>query len=146
MVCPVCCFAADRDREGILDELEDLAEQLDKHKTKVKLADLRQLFYRAGGHLVHAQVVSRVFGLGYLICHSDPPIPNTAQPDVEILDYVVALPVRIFTEGSTALASEIWTWIVDARPELESRLMIELVQAWSATIANKQGLFSSEAQ
>ena len=50
--------AADRNREQILEDLEDLAEQLEKHKVKVKIASLRQLFYRAGGHLVHAKEVS----------------------------------------------------------------------------------------
>lgn len=56
----------------------------------------------------------------------------------------MSLPVRMFTEASTSLAQEVWTWIADSRPELESRLMIEVVQAWTTTIANRQGLFSQE--
>lgn len=51
--------------------------------------------------------------------------------------------MRIFTEGAIILAQDVWTWIADARPELESRLMIEVAEAWSATVTSKQGLFSS---
>lgn len=56
---------------------------------------------------------------------------------------MVALPVHLFTESAIAAAQEVWTWVVDARPELESRLMVEVAQAWLSTIDNRQGLFSS---
>ena len=56
---------------------------------------------------------------------------------------MVTLPVEIFTEGTVALAQEVWTWVADARPELEARLMVEVAEIWSQTIQRKQGLFSS---
>lgn len=65
------------------------------------------------------------------------------QPDVDILHQIVALPIRIFNDGAVALAQEVWTWIADARPDLESRLMVEVTEAWSRTVRLKQGLFSS---
>lgn len=55
---------------------------------------------------------------------------------------MVSLPVRIFTEGTVALGQEVWTWVADARPELEARLMVEVVESWSQTVQRKQGLFS----
>lgn len=51
--------------------------------------------------------------------------------------------MRLFTEGVIVLAQDVWTWIADARPELESRLMVEVAEAWSATVSNKQGMFSA---
>lgn len=65
------------------------------------------------------------------------------QPDFEILRQMVALPVAIFTEGTIALGQEVWTWVADARPDLEARLMVEVSESWSQTIQKKQGLFSS---
>lgn len=49
----------------------------------------------------------------------------------------------MFTESAVALAQEVWTWVADARPELESRLMVEVAEAWSSTVLDRRGLFSS---
>lgn len=65
------------------------------------------------------------------------------QPDFDILHQIVSIPVAIFNESVVALAQEVWTWIVDARPELESRLMVEVTEAWARTIQLKKGLFST---
>ncbi|ORY78396.1 hypothetical protein BCR35DRAFT_304996 [Leucosporidium creatinivorum] len=111
---------SDTARAELLEELDKLAEQSEKHQLKLKLAGLRQLLYRAAGYLVKAET-----------------------PDVDVLHQVVALPVRIFTESAIALAQDVWTWIVDARPELESRLMAEIAEAWSSTVLDRRGLFSS---
>ncbi|KDE03986.1 hypothetical protein MVLG_05555 [Microbotryum lychnidis-dioicae p1A1 Lamole] len=113
---------ADTSRDAILDELEALAEQLDQHKMHVKLVDIRALLYRSGGHLVKAQ-----------------------SPDPDILQQLVHLPARIFTDVVIEIATEVWTWVVDARPELEPRLMVEVAEAWQSTIQRRQGLFSCEA-
>lgn len=51
-----CC--TDTTRAELLEELDKLAEQGEKHQLKIKLADLRQLLYRAAGHLVKAEKVS----------------------------------------------------------------------------------------
>ncbi|BGO97504.1 Phosphatidylinositol 4-kinase STT4 [Rhodotorula toruloides] len=103
----------------VLDKLEDLAEQLDKHKLHFKLSELRDLFYRGAAQVVKAQ-----------------------QPDFEVLRHVVSLPVRLYTEASIAVGQEIWTWIADARPELEPRVVSEVLEAWADAIEREQGLFS----
>ncbi|KPV75835.1 uncharacterized protein RHOBADRAFT_2987, partial [Rhodotorula graminis WP1] len=64
-----------------------------------------------------------------------------AQPNFDILHLVVALPVRLFTEASIAVGQETWTWIADARPELEARVVAEVLEAWAGTIESQQGLF-----
>jgi hypothetical protein len=56
---------------------------------------------------------------------------------------MVSIPVRILTEGSIAIGLEVWSWVIDARPDLESRVMIEITEAWHYTIQLRRGLFSS---
>lgn len=129
---------AEVDRGALLNELEELSEQLDRHKLKMSLPEMRKLFYRCGGHLVASEEVWSIVHERMLLLICVPP-----QPDVEVLDLLVALPVRIFTEGALALAVEVWTWVAEDRPELEGRLMIEVVQAWTGTIQARQGLFST---
>ncbi len=104
----------------LLAELRELGEQFRGHKVHAKLGQIRALLYRAGAYLIHA-----------------------AEADVEVLHLLVALPVRILTEATVAVGQEVWTWVADARPELESRLMVELSEGWLKTIEHKQGLFST---
>lgn len=54
----------------------------------------------------------------------------------------MSLPIRLYTEASIAVGQEIWTWIADARPELEPRVVSEVLEAWADTIEREQGLFS----
>ncbi|GAA5990191.1 hypothetical protein JCM5350_001078, partial [Sporobolomyces pararoseus] len=108
-------------RKEVLARLADLASQLDHHKLHYKLHELRDLFFAAGGLLVKSK---------------------DSQPDSELLHLVVSLPIRIYTEASINIAQDVWTWIADSRGELESRLIAEIVEAWSSTVEKGQGLFS----
>ncbi|GAA5914470.1 hypothetical protein JCM8208_004460 [Rhodotorula glutinis] len=104
--------------DNVLEQLELLSEQLADHKLPLKLSELRDLFYRGAAQLVKAR-----------------------EPSFEILHLVVALPIRLFTEASIAVGQETWTWIADARPELEARVVAEVLEAWAGTIDSEQGLF-----
>ncbi|GAA5845618.1 hypothetical protein JCM9279_006050 [Rhodotorula babjevae] len=104
--------------DNVLEQLELLSEQLADHKLPLKLSELRDLFYRGAAHLVKAR-----------------------EPNFEILHLVVALPIRLFTEASIAVGQETWTWIADARPELEARVVAEVLEAWAGTAESQQGLF-----
>ena len=64
------------------------------------------------------------------------------QLEAELLYLLVVVPAKIFTAQVAAIGEEVWSWIVDARPDLESRLMVEITAAWARTIRSKQGLFS----
>lgn len=65
------------------------------------------------------------------------------QPDFTILHHVVTLPIRLFTEASIAVGQEVWTWLADARPEVEPRVVAEVLEAWAGTVEKEQGLFST---
>ncbi|GAA5861639.1 hypothetical protein JCM8547_000691 [Rhodosporidiobolus lusitaniae] len=117
-------FGGEAQRSGadpstILASLERLSASLDAHKLPYKLPELRDLFYRGAASLIAS--------------------PN---PSFAVLHLVVALPVRLFTEASVAVGQEVWTWVADARPELEGRVVGEVVEAWKACGEKGQGLFS----
>ncbi|GAA5911077.1 hypothetical protein JCM6882_006870 [Rhodosporidiobolus microsporus] len=117
-------FGGEAQRSGVkapevLAELDKLAAQLNHHKLPYKLPELRDLFYRGAAHVVKA-----------------------AEPDFAILHHVVNLPIRLFTEASIAVGQEVWTWVADARPELEPRVVAEVLEAWGGAIEKEQGLFS----
>lgn len=56
--------------------------------------------------------------------------------------HVVMLPTRIYTEASLDMGQEVWTWIANARPDIEPRVVALVLEAWSATLDRHQGLFS----
>ncbi|KAM0756315.1 hypothetical protein T439DRAFT_296348 [Meredithblackwellia eburnea MCA 4105] len=109
----------DTGRGPLVAELSAIQQQLHDHKLHLKLEDVRSLLYRCGAHLVKSQ-----------------------SPDVDILRQMVSVPFLTFTEGTISLGQEVWTWVADAKPELESRIMVEVADAWIETIQRKKGLFS----
>lgn len=52
-------LTGDAGRQGLIAELQQLAEEIRSHKLHSKLADLRPLFYRCAAHLVNAKEVRR---------------------------------------------------------------------------------------
>lgn len=65
---------------------------------------------------------------------------DVLQPDARILRYVVLLPVRIYTEAALDIGQEVWTWIADARPDLEPRVVSLVLEAWSEALNRRHGL------
>ena len=65
------------------------------------------------------------------------------QRDYDLQHFAVALPFEVFTPAAISVGIEIWTWLVQERPDLEVALAIEIERAWVATISNHRGLFST---
>lgn len=65
---------------------------------------------------------------------------DVLQPDARILRYVVLLPARIYTEAALDIGQEVWTWIADARPDLEPRVVSLVLEAWSEALDRHHGL------
>ncbi|CEH18841.1 related to phosphatidylinositol-4-kinase [Ceraceosorus bombacis] len=63
--------------------------------------------------------------------------------DFDILHFIVAIPLRVFTPAAVTTASHVWTWIIGERPELETKVMVEASIGWAATIKSRRGLFSN---
>lgn len=103
----------------IRSDLRAMTEQATKHPRKVKQHDLRALLYRAGAATLAAKEV-----------------------DYEVLHRLVIIPVRVFTPAALAAGQEVWTWLVDSRPELEAKLMTDVITMWGWTVRRRRGLFS----
>ncbi|KAL9933013.1 hypothetical protein V8E36_008268 [Tilletia maclaganii] len=64
------------------------------------------------------------------------------QPDYTLLAFVVAIPIRVFTPAAIQTASHVWTWIIGERPEVETKIMVEITVGWSSTVKLRRGIFS----
>ncbi|ORX46095.1 hypothetical protein DM01DRAFT_1339741 [Hesseltinella vesiculosa] len=66
------------------------------------------------------------------------------QPDVhpDLIRYLVRIPVLLFTPESLELGTSVWNWVLVERPEVENRLMVEMLTMWSWAQKHRKGLFS----
>jgi phosphatidylinositol 4-kinase len=67
-----------------------------------------------------------------------------ALPEVhpDLIRYLVRIPVLLFTPESLELGTSVWNWILVEHPELENRLMVEMLGMWSWAQRHRKGLFS----
>ncbi|KAJ7217187.1 hypothetical protein GGX14DRAFT_440647 [Mycena pura] len=63
--------------------------------------------------------------------------------DYELLHYLVALPFEVSTPSAVSAGIEIWTWTIAEKPGIEIGLMGEVLAAWSDTIRQEKGIFST---
>jgi phosphatidylinositol 4-kinase len=61
----------------------------------------------------------------------------------DLLSYLVRIPVHIFTPESLEIGTDVWNWILVERPDIEKRLMVEVLNMWSWAQRYRKGLFSS---
>ncbi|KAH7879656.1 uncharacterized protein C8R40DRAFT_1158339 [Lentinula edodes] len=65
------------------------------------------------------------------------------KSDHELLHYLVSIPFEVSTPPSISAAIEVWTWVIAEKPSIEVALMSELLSAWTDTIENEKGIFST---
>ncbi|KAJ3814722.1 hypothetical protein F5876DRAFT_72711 [Lentinula aff. lateritia] len=65
------------------------------------------------------------------------------KSDHELLHYLVSIPFEVSTPPSISAAIEVWTWVIAEKPSIEVALMSELLSAWTDTIKNEKGIFST---
>ncbi|EIN07209.1 hypothetical protein PUNSTDRAFT_71064 [Punctularia strigosozonata HHB-11173 SS5] len=63
--------------------------------------------------------------------------------DHDLVHYIVAIPFEVFTPSSISSGIEAWTWAIAEKPDFEVALMTEITAAWSQTVVQERGLFSS---
>ncbi|KAJ7172099.1 hypothetical protein C8R46DRAFT_1258016 [Mycena filopes] len=63
--------------------------------------------------------------------------------DYELLHHLVALPFEVSTPSALSAGIEIWTWAIAEKPDMEVGLMGEVLAAWSDTIRQEKGIFST---
>ncbi|KAJ6490589.1 hypothetical protein C8R47DRAFT_1122870 [Mycena vitilis] len=82
--------------------------------------DLKRLLFRCGATLI-----------------------SMSKCNYELLHHLVALPFEVATPSSISTGIEIWTWVIAEKPDIEVGLMGEVLAAWSDTIRQEKGIFST---
>jgi len=65
---------------------------------------------------------------------------KNAKPS--IVHYFVALPFQIFSKESMSMGVSLWLGTMNENPEIESRIMVEVMEGWEETIRRRRGLFN----
>ncbi|CAO3596291.1 unnamed protein product [Absidia cylindrospora] len=113
-----CAESMDKQVNFVLKALETLIEDI-KQNRDIPVNRLNSTLHRAAG-----------FTLA---------LPHV-RPD--LIRYLVRIPVLLFTPESLELGTSVWNWILVERPEVENRLMVEMLGMWSWAQRHRKGLFS----
>ncbi|KAJ3069700.1 phosphatidylinositol-4- kinase [Podochytrium sp. JEL0797] len=68
-------------------------------------------------------------------------IVSESKVDEELVHLVCWTPLSVFNLASIETAVPVWNYIMSARPDLNARMLYELVGAWESTIYHKKGLY-----
>ncbi|KAI8996972.1 hypothetical protein BDB01DRAFT_769342 [Pilobolus umbonatus] len=102
----------------ILESLKGLSEDItNKHEVSTRL--LHKLLHRAAGYAIALPTVN-----------------------ADLIRYLVHIPIKMFTPESIDIGTTIWNWMLVERPEIENKLMIEMMSMWSWAQRHRKGLFS----
>ncbi|SPO37665.1 related to phosphatidylinositol-4-kinase [Pseudozyma flocculosa] len=101
------------------DQLRHVAAGIAAKRRTPPFAELRRLLYRSAALAV-----------------------ALPRPDYELLHFIVAIPMLVFSNEAVSTACQVWTWIIGERPEVETKVMVEITAAWSHTARTRRGLFS----
>ena len=66
----------------------------------------------------------------------------TKELDYELLREVAFIPVHAINPPAMHLGVEVWAWLIDKRPDVERKLMVDLYLAWGWTVRRRRGIFS----
>ncbi|KAJ3513745.1 hypothetical protein NLJ89_g2774 [Agrocybe chaxingu] len=70
-------------------------------------------------------------------------LQSTLQSDYDLLAYLVSLPFGVASPSAVASGVDVWSWVIAERSEVEVALISEILSAWSNTIKQHKGLFST---
>ncbi|GAC94301.1 hypothetical protein PHSY_001872 [Pseudozyma hubeiensis SY62] len=102
------------------EQLAALSNEVGSKRKVLPLAELRRLLYRTAALVV-----------------------ALPEPDYELLHFIVSIPFLVFTPEAISTACSVWTWVIGARPEVETKIMVELTIGWAMTAKARKGIFSS---
>ncbi|CAG8502818.1 1116_t:CDS:10, partial [Ambispora leptoticha] len=113
--------------------LDDILEQFPKIKKQLALLEKRVI----SGTRVSLKEVNNTLHIAAAI------LIALSKVDEDLIQYVVWIPVYIFTPESMKLATQIWSWIITENAVFEKRIMVEIVNSWVWALRHRKGLFSS---
>lgn len=101
------------------EQLATLSNDVGAKRKALPFAELRRLLYRTAALVV-----------------------ALPEPDYELLHFIVSIPFLVFTPEAISTACQVWTWVIGARPEVETKIMVELTIGWAMTAKARKGIFS----
>ncbi|GLB34718.1 putative PI3 PI4-kinase family protein [Lyophyllum shimeji] len=101
-------------------KLSSTTEGIRNKSSTLTVQDLKRLLFRCAATLLSLEKV-----------------------DHGLLHHLVALPFAAATPSAIASGIEVWTWVISEKPDIEVALMTEVLSAWSDTIRQERGLFST---
>ncbi|KAJ5097583.1 hypothetical protein N7456_008304 [Penicillium angulare] len=70
-------------------------------------------------------------------------ICSSSKPRLSVVHYLVALPFQIFTKEIIKLGVSLWLGVIHENPNIEPRVLAEVVEAWEGSIQRRKGLFDT---
>ncbi|PWY97959.1 hypothetical protein BCV70DRAFT_202448 [Testicularia cyperi] len=101
-------------------QLASIAQNVGQRKKPLPFAELRRLLYRSAALVV-----------------------ALPEPDYELLHFIVSIPFLVFTPEAISTACQVWTWVIGSRPEVETKVMVELTLGWAMSAKARRGIFSA---
>ncbi|RCI05105.1 phosphatidylinositol-4- kinase, partial [Rhizopus stolonifer] len=103
----------------VLEALSKLSQDILEHKPSATVERLYRVMHRSAGYAIALPKIN-----------------------AEIVRYLVHIPVLMFTPESLDIGTTVWNWMLIERPEIEDRLMIEIMSKWVWAQRHRRGLFS----
>ncbi|KAF5380919.1 hypothetical protein D9615_004166 [Tricholomella constricta] len=106
--------------QALKTKMSRTTEEIRNKNSALTVQDLKRLLFRCGATLLSMEK-----------CEHD------------LLHHLVALTFAVATPSALAASIEVWTWVISEKPDVEVALMTEVLSAWSDTIRQERGMFST---
>ena len=114
---PLARLGPEEDAQTILAHLESRAVD----RKFVSIGELRDILRRAAA----------------LLCRSK-------KDQCAIVHHLVGIPFAVFTKQSINLGVSLWVGIINENPRMETRILMEIAENWTATVRRKLGIFNDK--
>ncbi|KAK0463795.1 uncharacterized protein EV420DRAFT_1520089 [Desarmillaria tabescens] len=105
---------------ALKEKLAHMMEEIRGKTSSLTVQDLKRLLFRCTAMII-----------------------SLSNCDYELLHYLVALPFAVATPAAISTGIEVWTWVIAENNDIEVALMSEVLSAWSSTIRQEKGIFST---
>lgn len=62
--------------------------------------------------------------------------------DLDLVSFLVLAPMHVCTKAALTVATQVWTWVLSARPTALVAMVGAMAQGWARTASARQGLYS----
>ncbi|KAJ3256174.1 phosphatidylinositol-4- kinase [Chytriomyces hyalinus] len=73
-------------------------------------------------------------------------VVTQAKVDEELVRLICWTPLAIFDSSCIEMAIPVWNYVMSARPDMNARVLHELMAVWKSTMDNEQGLYEKKTK